>query len=282
MSKEERSDNTKRYNAREVERKSKKNNKKEKKKKKTKTWVLVVKKIIIILFILGMLLGLIVAGVIAGTFMGIFGDEFKMTKEDLVIATENSVIFDSEGNQLAVLNGDEQRKIVSLSDMPKYLPEAYIAIEDERFRTHSGVDIKRTGRATLTYLLHKGSSSFGGSTITQQLVKNITEEDDKSWTRKVKEMAKAIQIENMLSKDQILELYLNMIFVGGNGIHGVALGAEYYFNKDVSELDLAECAFLAGINHTPNSYNIFIAQDEGEEKVNQVNELIKKEQKQFF
>lgn len=279
MSKEERNDNTKRYNAKEVERKSKKTNRKEKKKKKTKTWVLVVKKIIIILFILGMLLGLIAAGVVAGTFMGIFGDEFKMTKEDLVIATENSIIFDSEGNQLAVLNGDEQRKIVSLSDMPKYLPEAYVAIEDERFKTHSGVDIKRTGRATLTYLLHKGSSSFGGSTITQQLVKNITEEDDKSWTRKVKEMAKAIQIENMLSKDQILELYLNMIFVGGNGIHGVALGAEYYFNKDVSELDLAECAFLAGINHTPNSYNIFIAQDEGEEKVNEVNELIKKRTK---
>lgn len=268
MSKEVRNDNTKRYNAKEVDRKSRK----KEKKKQTKMWVLIVKKIIIILFILVVLSGLVAAGVVAGTFAGIFGDDFKMTKEDLVIVSENSTIVDSEGNVLAELNGDEQRKIVSLSEMPSYLPNAYIAIEDERFRTHSGVDIKRTGKATLTFLLNHGSSSFGGSTITQQLVKNITDEEDKTWTRKVKEMAKAIQIENMLSKDQILELYLNMIFVGGNGIHGVELGAEYYFNKSVSELDLAECAFLAGINHTPNSYNIFLAKEENKENVK---ELIK-------
>ena len=104
-----------------------------------------------------------------------------------------------------------------------------------------------------------GNSSYGGSSITQQLVKNITNDKQRSGiagvTRKLKEWTKAIQIERMISKDQILELYLNIIFVGGPELHGVELGSLYYFNKNAKDLDLAECAFLAGINNAPNSYN---------------------------
>lgn len=236
---------------------SKKNKKQSKKKTKSLAWK-IIQKIIIVLVVLGILAGLIVGGILAGIFLGFFGDDFKMTKEDLIINFSNSEVYDADGNLICTLNGNEKRKIVSLDDMPEYLPKAYIAIEDERFYDHTGVDIKRTGAATVTYLLNRGSSSFGGSTITQQLVKNITDDKEDSALRKVKEMARAIQIEKEISKDNILELYLNIIFVGGNNINGVALGAEYYFNKNVSDLTIAESAFLAGINHTPNSYNPFV------------------------
>lgn len=245
---------------------TKKKTKAKGKKEKNKVWN-IIKKILLALFILGILAGLIIAGILAGIFLGFFGDDFKMTKADLSIPFSNSEVYDADGNLICTLNGTEQRKIVSLEQMPEYLPKAYVAIEDERFYEHSGVDIKRTGAATVTYLLHAGKSSFGGSTITQQLVKNITDEDEDSAMRKVKEMARAIQIEKEISKDEILELYLNIIFVGGNNINGVALGAEYYFNKNVSTLDIAESAFLAGINHTPNSYNPFTA-DEAKNKAN--------------
>jgi penicillin-binding protein 1A len=265
------SDETKRYKITDEDmkkaqvNKNKKSSKKSKNDKKSKAWN-IIKKVLIALLILGILAGLIGAGIVAGIFLGFFGEDFKMTKDDLVIAFSNSEVYDSEGNLLCTLNGTEKRKIVSLDQMPEYLPKAYVAIEDERFYEHSGVDIKRTGAATLTYLLHRGNSSFGGSSITQQLVKNITKEDEDSALRKVKEMARAIQIEKEISKDNILELYLNVIFVGGDNINGVALGAEYYFNKDVSQLDLAECAFLAGINHTPNSYNPYNGTEERKAK----------------
>lgn len=110
--------------------------------------------------------------------------------------------------------------------MPEYLPEAYIAIEDKRFYSHNGVDIKRTTGAIIGVLT--GKDNGGGSSITQQLVKNITNQDARSGiagiTRKIKEWSKAIQIERMISKDQILELYLNIIYVGGPDLYGVEMG----------------------------------------------------------
>ncbi len=146
------------------------------------------------------------------------------------------------------------------------MPVAFVSIEDERFYDHMGIDVKRTLAATVKYAFSKvgiGSSSYGGSTITQQTVKNITKEKDRTWQRKVKEMARAYYIEKELSKDQILELYLNLIFMGGNtNIYGVEVASNYYFSKSAKDLDLAECAFLAGINNTPNSYNPFVEDNE--------------------
>ena len=212
-------------------------------------------KIILTIFLLVCVIG---AGIIAGAFFGLFGNEFEITQEELKIGASNSVIVDSSGNVIANLSGDEKRKIITLGEMSDYLPKAYVAIEDERFYKHSGVDFKRTGGAILNTIF--GNSSYGGSTITQQLVKNITKDDEAKGlagiVRKVKEWAKAYQVERMISKDQILELYLNILYVGGEGnLHGVELGAEYYFNKSAKDLSLAECAFLAGINSSPNYYN---------------------------
>ena len=199
----------------------------------------------------------IAAGIVVGMLYGMWGQDFEISEEELKVAG-NSILYDSAGNVLAELKGDENRKVIKLEDMAEYLPKAYVAIEDERFYDHDGVDYKRTGAAIVTYILHRGSSSYGGSTITQQLVKNITNEKAKTGkegiTRKVKEWAKAFQIEKMLSKDQILEMYLNVIFVGEKNC-GVEVGAEYYFNKTAKDLNLEECAFLAGINNRPNYYN---------------------------
>lgn len=230
--------------------KEKKTNKKKKSHPKLKMFL----KILLIIFLLLCVIG---AGVIAAMFFGLFGDEFEITKDELTVGTSNTVVLDKNGNEIANLSTDEKRKTISLSEMPDYLPKAYIAIEDKRFYSHSGVDIKRTAGAILGVVT--GNSSYGGSSITQQLVKNITDDKDRSGIagikRKVKEWAKAIQIERMISKNQILELYLNIIFVGGPELHGVELGSIYYFNKSAKDLDLAECAFLAGINNKPNSYS---------------------------
>ena len=253
--------------------KSKKGKKKNKKGKGKKVFFTLLK----IIIVCGLLAGLIAAGIIAGIFFGLFGDDFKITKDELIIKSENSTVYDSEGNLLATINGDEKRKIVTLSEMNEYLPKAYVAIEDERFYNHNGVDIKRTAAATATYILNGGNSKFGGSTLTQQLVKNITNQKQKDWTRKVKEMARAIQVENLISKDQILELYLNVIFVGED-VYGVALASELYFSKNVKDLTIAECAFLAGINHTPNSYKPF-KEFETEEKKQEMMNLINKRTK---
>ena len=240
-------------------RKNKKHSKNELVKKDKKKFSAKHPKITVALRILLLLIGMLYGG---------WGDDFEITKEELVIGSSNSVVLDKDGNKLAELSGDENRKIIKLDQMPENLKNAYVAIEDERFYKHNGVDFKRTAAAVAQYVIHAGKSSFGGSTITQQLVKNITKDDERSGKegviRKVKEWAKAYQIERMLSKDQILELYLNIIFVGGSNNLGVEVGAEYYFNKSASDLDLAECAFLAGINNSPNSYNPYGEKDKSE------------------
>ena len=239
-----------------VSKKGKKEGENKPKKKHSK-----LKKAILIIFILLVLLGLAGVGVFAAIF---FGDTWDITEDDLVIKMQNSVTYDKDGNVLHEIRGEENRKIIPLSEMGEYIPKAYIAIEDERFYEHSGIDLYRTAGAIFTYIKNGGSSSFGGSTITQQLVKNLKEDDADSIERKIREWSRAYKLENMLSKSQILELYLNEIFVGGSNIHGVESGAKYYFNKSAKELSIAESAFLAGINHSPNYYNPFGEEDNTE------------------
>lgn len=226
------------------------------------------RKVILIFIILILLAILVGGGVLAGIF---FSDKWAITKEEL-IASGNTEVYDSEGKQMAILSASEgngNRKVITLDQMGKYTANAYIAIEDKRFYEHSGVDILRTAKATISYVLHRGSSDVGGgSTITQQLVKNIMR--DKADTgaagmeRKIREMSRAYKVESMLTKNQIIEKYLNIIFIGGNDFHGVEYGAQYYFAKSAKDLDLAESAFLAGINDGPNMYNPYGEEDNSE------------------
>lgn len=228
-------------------------------------------KAILIIFLLLLIVMLLLGGYAAYKVYGIVKDA-RLSKNDLTIKYENSVIKDMENNTIGILNGNENRESISIKEMPEYLPTAFVAIEDERFYEHNGIDIKRTLKAAYTYIANRGKSPFGGSTITQQMVKNLTQEKEDTWQRKAKEMARAYYVEQEMSKEQILELYLNLIFLGDT-VYGVEKGSNYYFNKSAKDLDLAECAFLAGINHSPNSYNPF-----GESKEETL-ELIKKRTK---
>lgn len=243
------------------------------KKGKGKIWKRVLIAIVVLM--------IIAAGVCAGIIFGLAG-KYAITKNDLVINYSNSTIVDKDGKVLAVLSAKENRKILTKSEMGEYLPKAFVAIEDKRFNSHHGVDIKRSAAAVFSFILHRGESSVGGgSTITQQLVKNITNEKDASGiegaVRKIKEMARAYQVEDILSKDQILELYMNIIFLGGR-VYGVGMASEYYFSKDAEDLSLAESAFIAGITHSPNYYNPFI-ENPRTEKIKSRTKTVLKEMK---
>lgn len=149
----------------------------------------------------------------------------------------------------------ENRIWVSFDKIPLHVQNAAIAIEDKRFKSHQGVDWIRTTSAAINYIL-PNESLFGGSTITQQLIKNITGDDDASVTRKVQEIFRAIKLEKSNTKDQILETYLNTINLG-NGVYGVQSAANLYFGKDVSELTITESAAIIGITKNPTFYNPF-------------------------
>lgn len=225
------------------------------------------RKIILILILILLIVG--------GIALGISAHNWKVLSEAM-FTNKMSVVLDKEGEVIAEL-GNEQKKLtpVDIEDMPENLVDAYVSIEDERYYSHHGVDIKRTGGAILSYITSFGHSSYGGSTITQQLVKNLTGDTTDSITRKVKEWWKAFLLECYFSKDDILEMYLNVIYVGPN-VYGVQTGAKYYFNKDVEDLTLAECAYLAGINNSPNYYNPFEGYDNEENITNRTLTVLQK------
>lgn len=221
-------------------------NKNKKKKKKHS----LLKRIIVTILVLG-IFGCVA---FAGMVFGVINGAEKLEKTDLKYNNLTTFVYDKYGNEYANLYGKENRVLISLNEMTPYLPKAFIAIEDERFETHFGVDIPRTAYAILTYIKNGGKSSFGGSTITQQLVKNITNDKEEDPLRKVREWIRAVQVESWLSKEEIIEMYLNIIYLG-SGAYGVQAASYKYFDKDASELTLAESAVLAGVNHGPELYN---------------------------
>lgn len=176
--------------------------------------------------------------------------ELNMTS---VIYVKNDA---NEWEEYQRIHGNENRIWVDIEQIPQHLIDAFISIEDQRFYQHSGIDWKRTAGAFVNYLpfVDIYSSNQGGSTITQQLIKNITSDNDKSAIRKAREIARAFLIEKMIDKTTILEAYLNTISLG-NGICGVQVAANYYFNKDVKDLTLVECAAIAAITKNPSAYN---------------------------
>ncbi len=143
---------------------------------------------------------------------------------------------------------------VDIEEIPLYMQQAVVAIEDERFLTHYGIDWKRTVAAFANSILHFNDVEFGGSTITQQLIKVTTGDNDHSWTRKITEILRAVEMEKLYDKDQILEAYLNNLPMSDN-IVGVGAGANYFFGKEINELSLAECAVLASITNNPSRYH---------------------------
>lgn len=168
----------------------------------------------------------------------------------------SSIIYslDDDGNfkENTMAYDTENRIWVNFENIPKNMKNAVIAIEDKRFYEHRGVDWKRTFGATINLFLK--SDTYGGSTITQQLIKNLTGENETSITRKIKEICRAMNFEKNFSKDEILEAYLNVVHFG-SGCYGVQAAANKYFGKDISECSLAECAAIAGITQNPTLFN---------------------------
>lgn len=153
----------------------------------------------------------------------------------------------------AALYGGYRCIYASYDSIPQTLIDAFVSIEDKRFFEHHGVDWKRTISAGFNYFL-KFSGSYGGSTITQQLIKNVTDRDDYSFQRKIQEIFWAIDLETKMDKEEILELYLNIINLS-QGCYGVRTAANYYYSKELSALTLAECATIAAITNSPSYYD---------------------------
>lgn len=159
---------------------------------------------------------------------------------------------EGEWEEYLPLYSSENRVWVDYQDINKNMINAIIAIEDKRFWEHDGVDWYRTGGAVLS--LATGSSNFGGSTLTQQLIKNITDDNEVSITRKLREIFRALKLEKEYTKDEILEAYLNIVNFG-SGCRGVQAAANLYFNKDIQDCTVAECAAIAGITQNPYAYD---------------------------
>lgn len=157
------------------------------------------------------------------------------------------------------LYSTENRIWVNNNDIPQAMKEAIISIEDKRFYDHNGVDWTRTLSAVGT--LATGGDSYGGSTITQQLIKNITDDNEVSITRKLREITKALKLEQEYTKDQILEAYLNVVNFGNN-CQGVEAAAQLYFGKSIRNCSLAECAAIAGITQNPSRWNPLLYPDQ--------------------
>lgn len=165
--------------------------------------------------------------------------------------------------ELNRLHGEENRIWVNYEDIPQYLIDAAIAGEDKRFKEHQGVDWSRTLYATVTHFLSSGTQ--GGSTITQQLIKNLTGEKDFSVERKIKEIFRALSLEKANSKEQIMEAYLNSIHLGWN-TDGVQAAANLYFGKNVNELTIAQSASLIAITQNPSKRELFNHADNNKER----------------
>lgn len=198
----------------------------------------------------------IVLGITAGVVFGLFDTTSQLNAEDLQLNFTTLVYaVDDEGNEVEYerLYDQQNRVWVDIADTPQHLKDAFVAIEDERFYQHHGVDFKSTSYAAWGYIT-KRSTARGGSTITQQLVKNLTGERETTPIRKIKEMVRAMNLEQKMSKDQILELYINTIYLS-QGCYGVGSASHMYFGKDVSELTLAEAASIAGITQYPTRYD---------------------------
>lgn len=172
---------------------------------------------------------------------------------------ESTLIFDSKGRLITRLEAEENRENIRLSEMPQHLIDAVVAIEDDRFWDHKGVDVKAILRAAVSNT-QSGEVSQGGSTITQQYVKNALLGDDKTINRKVKEALLAVQLERTSTKERILELYLNTIYFG-NGAYGVQAASQEYFGKAASEIDLTQAALLAGLIQLPSRTDPYDAPD---------------------
>ncbi|WP_130806718.1 penicillin-binding protein 1A [Senegalia massiliensis] len=226
--------------------------KKDKSKKDNKRRNIILKTILVVF----LLFVFISVGTVGGILFGVIKDSPEINpSRDINALSENSKIYDQNGTLIEEVLTEEKRTIVNLEDMSPFVKDAFVSVEDERFREHFGIDLKGIARAIVVDIKTR-SLEEGASTITQQLVRNLYLTKEKVFTRKITEMYLAVKMEREISKDDILEAYLNTIYLG-QGAYGVEAASKTYFNKDAKDLTLAESALLAGITKSPNDYQLF-------------------------
>jgi len=201
-------------------------------------------------------------GVIGGKVWAIIKNTPPISQEALTAQSQSSIVYAKDSNgqwqRVAILHGADNRLWVPIEKIPKDLQNAFVAIEDQRFyKNNLGIDPKRIIGALIADIKAGGKPVQGASTITQQLVKNTMLSNEKTLTRKIQEAVLAWRLEQKYTKEQILEAYLNTIYLGGPNVnaYGVQAAALAYFGKDVSQLDLAESAMIAGITNNPSVYS---------------------------
>ncbi|MCE4956360.1 transglycosylase domain-containing protein [Macrococcoides caseolyticum] len=217
------------------------------------------------LFIMALLSGALLLGVGSGYFMALVKDEpvknNAALKKSLYEMTESTTVYFGTGESLGTLNADIQREVISYDKMSPYVIDALIATEDENFYHHNGIVPKAFIRATAQEFLNMGVTS-GGSTLTQQLIKNQLLTNETSFKRKAKEMMLSFKVEKSLSKKEIIEAYLNVVSFGrntnGQNIAGVQAAAKGIFGVDARELNIAQAAYIAGMPQNPYTYTPFL------------------------
>ncbi|MDF2866409.1 MAG: penicillin-binding protein family [Clostridia bacterium] len=188
-------------------------------------------------------------------------------------------IYDSKGNEISVIYDNETRVYTKLSEVPKYVYTSFIAIEDKRFYEHHGFDVKRFSGAVINYVFNKNLvGRGGGSTITQQLARNITEDNEDTPKRKMREIARAIYLEKNMSKDEILENYINYIYFG-QGAYGINAASLVFFGKIPSKLSVAESAAIAAMAYSPEGNNPY-SSDDSKKRLLDRQKLVLKEMKE--
>ena len=207
-----------------------------------------------VILVIVLLAGVAGIGALVGIAKGYVDTSPELDLVALDSPNQTTTFYDCNKNKLATYYGTENREVVPLKSIPKRLQEAFIAVEDVRFYSHNGVDLKRIGGALISNLTTSGIQ--GGSTITQQLIKNTLLSSEQSYKRKIQEAWLAIRLEMnpRYTKDDILESYLNTIYLG-ESYYGVKVAAMGYFGKELKDLTIRECAMLAGMTNNPYYYN---------------------------
>ena len=193
--------------------------------------------------------------------------DLDLSLEDFKLSESSTIYYQDAGGEwreLVTLAGTEKRIWVDYEEIPWYMEKALVAIEDKRFYDHKGVDWYRTSGAFIE-MFARMESSYGGSTITQQLIKNLTGNDEVTIQRKLTEIFGALELEKKYDKQEIVEWYLNAVYFG-ESCYGVQTAAQTYFGKDVSELSLAECASIVGITNKPTYYDPFYNEQNNKER----------------
>lgn len=224
-------------------------------------------KVFITLLLIGITTGLLFACIFAYYVKTNLSEGLDVSLEDMTVNLASTIYYtDENGNKqpMATLHGEENRVWVEYENIPKYMEHAAVAIEDQRFYKHKGVDWYRTAGAFVNMFVSM-KNDFGGSTITQQLIKNVTREKDITVQRKLLEIFRALDFERMYEKDEIMLWYLNVIYLG-EGCYGVGTASHTYFDKDVWDLSLAECASIIGITNNPSKYDPYISRSNNKER----------------